>query len=258
MSVLKVRMKKEEAEAAVPLPILPHDQKGDFFMNRKKDSVIRIKKLTATAMFCALAYACMYFIKIPVGFLTLDVKDSLIILCSLLFGPLYGLTIAIAVPVLELITISGTGIYGFIMNALSSVTFSLTASLIYRYKKSMMGAIVGLCSGVFAVTAVMMLANLFITPYYIGGSVADVAAMIPKILLPFNLVKAILNAAIVLLLYKPLSKLLKRIGFLHSAAPVAQESKDGGRGRVRSICITVIAIAVIAASLAVIFLVLKK
>ena len=70
-------------------------------MYMQKDSAIRIKKLTATAMFCALAYVCMYFVKIPVGFLTLDVKDSLIILCSLLFGPVYGLTIAVVVPLLE-------------------------------------------------------------------------------------------------------------------------------------------------------------
>ena len=206
-------------------------------------------------MFCALAYACMYFIKIPVGFLTLDVKDSLIVLTSLLFGPVYGLTIAVTVPFLELITISGTGVYGFIMNVCSSVTFSMTAGLIYRYKKSMTGAIIGLCSGVFAVTAVMMLANLFVTPHYIGGSVADVAAMIPKILLPFNLVKATLNAALVLLLYKPLSKTLKRIGFLISSGASQGEKKENGR--VRSAVITGIALAVIAGSLAIIFFVLK-
>ena len=227
-------------------------------MYMQKDSAIRIKKLTATAMFCALAYACMYFVKIPVGFLTLDVKDSLIILCSLLFGPVYGLTIAVVVPLLELITISGPGLYGFIMNVLSSVTFSLTAGLIYRYKKSMVGAIVGLLSGVFAVTAVMMLANLLITPYYIGGTVADVAAMIPKTLLPFNLVKAILNAAIVLLLYKPLSKLLKKIGFLVPSGSHAQGEGAQKVGTVRSVAITVIALLVIAASLAVIFFVLAK
>ena len=224
-------------------------------MQNRNDSIIKIKKICATAMFCALAYACMYFIKIPVGFLTLDVKDSLIVLTSLLFGPVYGLTIAVTVPFLELITISGTGVYGFIMNVCSSVTFSMTAGLIYRYKKSMTGAIIGLCSGVFAVTAVMMLANLFVTPHYIGGSVADVATMIPKILLPFNLVKATLNAALVLLLYKPLSKTLKRIGFLISSGASQGEKKENGR--VRSAVITGIALAVIAGSLAIIFFVLK-
>lgn len=206
-------------------------------------------------MFCALAYTCMLFVKIPVDFLTLDVKDSLIILCALLFGPAYGFAIAVLVPFLELITISGTGVYGFIMNVLSSVTLSLTASLIYRYKKSMTGAIIGLCSGVFAVTSVMMLANLFITPYFIGGTIADVAAIIPKLLLPFNLVKAILNAAIVLLLYKPLSKVLKRIGFLSPSAK-AQNTENGGR--LRSMVTTIVAIAIIIGSLAIIFFVLRK
>ena len=224
----------------------------------KRTSTEKIKKIAATAMFCALAYACMYFVKIPVGFLTLDVKDSLIILCSLLFGPLYGFSIAVLVPLLELITISGTGVYGFIMNVLSSVTFSLTAGLIYRYKKTMSGAIVGLCSGVFAVTSVMMLANLLVTPHYIGGTTADVAAMIPKVLLPFNLVKAVLNAAIVLLLYKPLSKILKRTGFLVSTNRGTQGNESSQGNRARSVLITAIAVVVILASLAIIFFVLKK
>lgn len=226
-------------------------------MNKKNNSSDHIKKIAATAMFCALAYACMYFVKIPVGFLTLDVKDSLIILCALLFGPVYGLSIAVLVPLLELITISGTGIYGFIMNVLSSVTFSLTAGVIYRYKKTISGAITALGSGVMAVTAVMMLANLLVTPHYIGGTAADVAAMIPKVLLPFNLVKAVLNAAIVLLLYKPLSKILKRIGFLSSTPRVAHEEGEAEQRQVRSGVVTAIATVIILASLAIIFFVLK-
>ena len=155
---------------------------------RNRNQTQKIKRITAIGVFCALAYVCLYFIKIPVQFLTLDVKDSLIILCSLLFGPIAGATIAFVVPLLEFITISDTGVYGFIMNALSSVTFSVTAGLIYRYKKSMTGAIVGLVSGVCAVTAVMLLANLLITPYYMHAPVETVAAMIPTVLLPFNLV----------------------------------------------------------------------
>ena len=139
-------------------------------------------------MFCALAYVCMLVIKIPVQFLTLDVKDSLIVLCSLIFGPLSGLAIAGVVPFLELITISGTGVYGFIMNVLSSVTFSMTAGLIYRYKKSLAGAVVGLLSAVFAVTSVMILANLLVTPYYMGAPTEAVVAMIPTVLLPFNFI----------------------------------------------------------------------
>ncbi len=219
----------------------------------------KVKTLTATAMFCALAYVCTALIKIPVQFLTLDLKDSLIILCSLLFGPISGLSVAVMVPLFEFATISETGVYGLIMNILSSVTFAAVTGLIYKTHKSMQGAVIGLISGVFAVTAVMVLANLFITPYYLGTTTAVVAAMLPKILLPFNLVKATLNAAIVLLLYKPLSKILKQIGFIRaSSRPIADDPTAKRRDVLRTAIVTSVAVVIITASLVVIFLVLRK
>ena len=180
---------------------------------------LHIKKLCVVAMFCALAFALTY-LKLPVSFLSLEIKDSVIVLCTLIFGPLAGLAIAILVPLLEMVSHSTTGVYGLIMNMLSSVTFSVVTGVIYKYKKSFYGAIVGLLSGIFAVTAVMVLANLLITPYYMGTTMQAVAELIPKVLLPFNFLKATLNGALVLLLYKPLSGVLKRTGFLpkkHSA-----------------------------------------
>lgn len=223
----------------------------------ERNAVQKIKKITAVAMFCALSYVCMLVIKIPVQFLTLDVKDSLIILCALLFGPISGIAIAVIVPLLEMITISGTGVYGFLMNMLSSVVFSATTGVIYRYKKSMSGAIIGLVSGVFAVTAVMLLANLWITPYYLGGTTQQVAAMIPKILLPFNLIKAILNAAIVLLFYKPLSNILKKIGFIHQNATRNSDVAVRTQSTKRTVWISAVALGIIFAALAVIFFVLR-
>lgn len=217
----------------------------------------KAKMLTATAMFCALAYVCTALIKIPVQFLTLDLKDSLIILCSLLFGPLSGLSVAVIVPFFEFLTISGTGVYGLIMNILSSVTFSAVTGFIYYKRKSMSGATIGLVSGVFAVTAVMVLANLFITPYYLGTTTQAVASMIPKILLPFNLIKAVLNAAIVLLLYKPLSRILKKIGFIRTFAPTVKTTEEKKQEKMRTTLVTAVAVAVIAASLGIIFLVLR-
>ncbi len=215
----------------------------------------RIKKMSAVAMFCALAFA-MTYVKIPVLFLSLEVKDAIIVLCTLLFGPISGLFIAVLVPFLEMVTHSSTGVYGFLMNVLSSVTFSMVAGVIYKYKKSFYGAIVGLLSGVFAVTAVMVLANLLITPYYMGTTTQAVAALIPKVLFPFNLVKATLNGAIVLLLYKPLSDVLKRTGFLPKKT-LADGEAPVARNTSRSIIVTVISAFVIIASLCIIFFVLK-
>jgi riboflavin transporter FmnP len=220
-------------------------------------SSAKVKKLTAVAMFCALAFACTALIKVPVMFLTLDVKDALIILCSLLFGPIAGLTVAVIVPLLEYMTISATREYGLIMNLASSITFSMVTGLIYRYKKSLSGAVIGLVSGIFAVTSVMMLANLLVTPHFMGATLDDVIALIPKLLLPFNLTKAVLNAAIVLLLYKPLSITLKRIGFLQRGKQTMPTPTENKNGLLRSVLVAVVALLVIAGSLAIILLVLK-
>ena len=223
-------------------------------MNTQKELLVRLKKMCAVAVFCALAYACTY-LKVPVMFLSLEVKDSIIVLCTLIFGPLWGLAVAIVVPTLELLTHSGTGVYGWIMNMLSSVTFATVTGLIYRFKKDFKGAIIGLLCGVCSVTAIMLAANLLVTPFYMGVTVQAVAALIPKVLLPFNLVKAVLNGAIVLLLYKPLSNILKKTGFLPDEKNVAIANQK--KNWIRSLTVSLVAISIIVAALAVVFLILR-
>ena len=226
---------------------------GDFFMNieKKRNGA---KQLAIIAMFCALSFASMLVIKIPVQFLDLDVKDSIIILCGLIFGPIPAILVSFIVPLMQFITISSTGHYGLIMNVLSSLSFSLVASLVYKYKKTFYGAIVGLVSGVLSMTAVMMLANLLITPHYMNVPTETVAALIPTLLLPFNLIKAILNAAIVLLLYKPLSNILKKIGIIEKSQNDVMKNTTNSK---RSIVVTIISLAIVVMSIAIIFFVLR-
>ncbi len=216
--------------------------------NRTKTGEM-IRRMVVIAMFTAMAYVAMLVIHIKVGFLTLDVKDAVITLCGLYFGPLSALFISVVVPLLEL-SVSTTGYYGLIMNILGSVSFSVTASLIYKYKKTLWGAIVGLVSAAALMVAVMLLANLFITPYYMGVTVDAIRGMIPTLLFPFNLLKAIVNVGIVLLLYKSMSRALRKAGFLshHTTAAPAKP-----KGRLITVLITVIAVLLIAVSMALIF-----
>lgn len=226
-----------------------------------------LRRLVAIAVFGAMAYVVMLLIHFPVSFLTLDVKDAVITLCGLYFGPFGALALGILVPLLELVTVSATGAYGLIMNIIGTLSFALPASIIYRYRKTFAGAIIGILSSVFAMTAMMMIANLIVTPRFMGITASQVAGMLPTLFLPFNLVKAVLNAAIVLLLYKPLSNAMRKAGFLRGkAAPVPEKvpesdvpvlEEQARRSRVRSIFVTVIALLLIAASLLVIFLVFK-
>ena len=191
---------------------------------RKKNNTVR--RMVMLAMFTAMAYVIMLLIHIKVGFLTMDVKDAVITLCGLYFGPASALLIAIVVPLLELAT-SDTGLYGLIMNMLGSVSFSVTVSLFYKWKKTIWGALMGLLSGVAVMTAVMLMANLFITPYYMGTTMAAVRELIPALLLPFNLLKGMINAGAVLLLYKPMSKALRKAGILRRSESAVQLAKNG-------------------------------
>lgn len=213
--------------------------------SKQRESILRTVTL---ALFVALAYAAVCVFRIKVSFLTFDIKDALITVAAMIFGPLSAVAMSLAVSLIEMVTISDTMYYGFIMNVLSTLSLSVTASLIYKYKRNMVGAVVGLLSGVFAVTAVMMLANLFITPYYMGVDRAVVVNLIPKLLLPFNLTKATLNAAITLLLYKPIITAMRRAGVIKSSG-----SYKPGKTMV---LVTVIAVIIIAISLVIFFKVL--
>ena len=207
----------------------------------------KIRYLVIVAMFSALSYV-IALIHFPVAFLNLDVKDAVITLCGLAFGPAAALIVSVLVPLLEL-TVSHTGVYGLIMNILGSASFSVTVSLIYKYKKNLVGAVFGLLSGGATMVAVMLLFNLLVTPHYMGVPISEVAALIPTLLLPFNLVKAVLNASLVLLLYKPVSAVLQKGGFL----PRSEHQLRMDR---RTIAVMTVAVCLCVLSLVLIFAVL--
>ena len=186
-------------------------------LNNKQSSVIKIKMLCMAALFCAIAIASTYIMHIKVMFLTFDAKDAIITIAGLLFGPVYSVSISLVVSVVEFITIGDAGFWGFLMDFLSTALFSTVCALIYKYKKNIKGAVIGLVSAIFAMTAFMLLFNLFIVPIYTPNfTTAAVAKMVPTLFLPFNLTKATLNAAIVLILYKPASTAMKAARILPS------------------------------------------
>ena len=183
-------------------------------VSTKKSSKEKIRSLVAVAVFIALAYICCVLFHFRVSFLSFDLKDAIMAIGAMFFGPLYGLAMVIIVSLIELLTISGTGVYGLIMNICSSAPFVCVGSLIYSYKRNMKGAAVGMVMSVVSMVVVMMVANLVVTSNYMHVTVGEIAALIPTLLLPFNLTKAVFNASIVFLLYKPMSTALKAAGFL--------------------------------------------
>ena len=175
--------------------------------------------LTGIPIFAALAYVVALVCQVipPVqGFLSIDFKDAVIAIASFIYGPISAVLISLIAAFVELITISSTGWYGFVMNFVSSAVFSLTASLIYRKWRSLNGALASFLSAILATVSVMLLLNIFVTPLYMAQvgiplDQAGVIAMIPTVLFPFNLAKSLINAALAMLIYKPIITALRRL-----------------------------------------------
>ena len=182
----------------------------------KKDMT---RKLVLMAMLSAIAYLIMTVVRIPVVlFLKYEPKDVVITIGGFLLGPMASLIISGVVSLIEMVSVSDTGIIGCLMNFLSTCCFACTAAVIYKRRHTLNGAVLGLLAGSVTVVCVMLLWNWLITPLYMGGTREAVAAMLLPVFLPFNALKAGLNSALVLVLYKPLTTALRKTGLLPKAS----------------------------------------
>ena len=211
-------------------------------MNNKK-----IRAIAVTGMITAAAYLITFVFRFKVSFLTFDFKDAFLALAALMYGPFYGVGGAAIVALLEFLTVSDTGVYGLIMNFLASGTFAFVCGIIYKYKRTFSGAILSLVLAAVSVVAVMITANIFITPFYMGAPRSAVIQMILPLLLPFNFAKTVMNASSTLLLYKPVTSALKRLNII--------EKGDSKANSLRSVILAVVSVLIII--LTVLFLTLK-
>ena len=210
----------------------------------------KLFKLSFAGIFAALSYISTHVIYITVaGFLTYDVKDALITVCSMIVGPIYGIAVSLIVSFIELITVSGTGFWGFLMNFISSAVFAATASFIYKLSGKLSGAFIGLGTSVVATTAVMVLMNIVITPIYINQPREAVLSLIPSVLLPFNLTKAVLNAGLVLAIYKPLITALRSAKLLPASKSRNTDDRVNSFWNTKTLLVIVVAAVLITASI---------
>ena len=187
-----------------------------------------IKKLVLIAMLAAIAYIMVFEIRIPVVlFLKYEPKDVIITIGGFIMGPTAAFVISLIVSLIEMVTISETGPIGALMNLLSTCAFACSAAFVYKKKHTIGGAIAGLGVGTVVMVAVMLLWNWLITPFYQGAPREAVEAMLLPIFLPFNLLKAGLNSAFILGLYKPLVTALRKTRLIDGKEKKSTGSKWG-------------------------------
>ena len=219
-----------------------------------KTKTFNVKSLAIMAMLTALAVAADFFLRIPNigGFLTYEPKDVIITIGAFIFNPVAGLIMSLVVCLLEMVTISNTGFIGFLMNFLASAMFVGVSSIIYYRKKTILRAIIGLLAGSLAMIGVMLLWNYIMTPIYMHVPREMVVDLMLPLLLPFNAIKAGLNTALVMFLYKPVVTALRKSKMIPT-----RESNDNENKRMNTV-IMVIVSAVAVATMVLVLLIFAK
>ncbi len=203
---------------------------------------LKTRKMTTIAMFCAAAFIMVSLIRIPlipaVPFLHYEPKDIIIVIAGFIYGPMSAFSISAIVSLIELFTISETGIIGLIMNIISSCSFASVAAFVYKKHRTMKGAIFGLSLGVVLMVAAMLLWNYLITPLYMNIPRSEIVKLLIPAFLPFNLIKGMLNMAFTLLIYKPLITALRKT----SNVEIIETSKRNHTGVIIALVIVVITV----------------
>lgn len=165
------------------------------------------KQMVTLAIFIAIS-AVLSFIEIPLmpaaPWLKYDPSGVVSLVGSFIFGPVSGALIALLSWVPRLVT----NPVGAVMNIFAAAALVIPAGYIYRKVHTQRGAVVGMVVGALLSIIVSIVLNFIATPLYFGGTVADVMKMVLPILVPFNLIKVAINCVIVLLIYKPVHRMV--------------------------------------------------
>ncbi len=189
----------------------------------------KIRVLTGTAMLTAVGVVLQYLeISIPImpSFIKLDFSDLPELIGAFAYGPAAGVIICLLRNLIHM-AVSQSGFVGELSNFVLGATFALVAGLIYKHNKTKKGAVIAGISGAAAMAAVCLPFNYFVIyPLYYSvlglpeSAVLDayriILAGVKNIFqgilifnVPFTFIKAMISVAVSILIYKPLSPLLK-------------------------------------------------
>ena len=197
-------------------------------MNKTK--LFTLRNMTKIAILTAISAVIMLFefpLPFAPSFYELDLSEAVILMGGFAMGPLAAVMMELLKNLLNLL-INGTMTAGVgeFANFVMGCALVVPAAVIYKYKKTMKGAILALCTGVLSLVVIGAFINYFVMiPAYVALAgfpmeailnmakevnplVGNLETMIVFAVAPFNLIKGIICSVINLLLYKRLSKIL--------------------------------------------------
>lgn len=193
------------------------------------------KNIVLIAMFSAVALVLHLFdFSIPViapEFYKLDLSEIPVLIGSFIMGPLAGVFIeAIKILLKLLVKGTSTAYVGDLANFIIGCAFVVPASLIYKYKKTKMGAFIGMAVGTLVMAVAGIAINYWVLiPFYvkafgmpldaiigmgakINGAISNKFTFVLICVGPFNILKAVIDSLITAVVYKRISSFIKEIG----------------------------------------------
>ncbi len=195
----------------------------------KKSSRWSARYLAGVAMLSAVASILQYLeIAIPVimpEFIKFDFSDLPALLGAFAYGPLAGVLIELIKNLLHC-AVSQSATVGELSNFILGAVFTGCAGLVYKNKKTKKRALIGSIIGAVAMGLISIPSNYFIVyPFYYRAYMPEevVLGLYQIILpgmksvlqclfvfnLPFTIAKGLISVGITMLIYKPLSPILK-------------------------------------------------
>lgn len=167
------------------------------------------RQLVTMALMCAIG-TLLSFIEFPllpgVTWLKFDASNMPAMVAGFAYGPAGGVAVGIVTAIIHGLLMAD--FTGALMNILVVTCFVLPASLIYKKRRTYKFAIIGLVFSIIAGVIGSIIGNLLLTPSWLGVPFDAVVALIIPVLIPFNLLKGLLNSVITLIVYKSISNII--------------------------------------------------
>lgn len=191
----------------------------------------RTVTVAGTAIFAAIS-VLLYITKVPpfvfpifplVNFLEINFSEIPALIAGFAYGPLSGFLVLL-VRFLVKLPMSSTAMVGEVADIIYSSSFVLTATIIYKYRRTFKGALLGLGIAFIAQILVSSLANYFVIYHlynemFFNGKMAmrlsnKYGAFTPEQfilwVIPFNIIKNTIIGGLTLVVYKRISRFINQ------------------------------------------------
>ena len=143
-------------------------------------------------------------------FMKFDFSNVITLIGGFALGPSAAFFIDSIRLLIDCLEGSATGYVGEFSAWLLGITYSVPASILYKYRKGFKWAVVAVIMSFILSNLMGVVSNWFIMFPLFGIPAEAIPNMIVTAVIPFNVIKYLIVSVIVLLLYKPLSPLLKK------------------------------------------------